>query len=156
MNVNNSLPVDMTNKGQYQNLLDGYIRFYNSDELTSILSQHQSLLVVGIPFAITVFGEILLWKDERYIVSLDIIKNRVQVIAPSYNCFIEFLQENTYIQQYFSIDLYKSTKQNLGTVNIDECYGTIPFIVASNKDVNSWKVVKWKEYLEIILQFVTK
>ncbi len=154
--LNHSLPIDMTDKGQFHNLLDGYIRFYSTDKLTSFLSNHQMFDNIGIPFAITVFGEILLWKDNKYIIVLDIIKNKVQMIAPTYERFVESLNENTYVQQYFLMDLYKKAEQKLGELSIDECYGFVPFIMVDNKDLNSLEVVKWKEYLEIVIQFTTR
>ena len=106
-----------------ENLLDGYIRFLKEDEISDILTiiEKSTMWQGGIPFATTVFGDLIVWEDG-YVILYLMSEEDYTVILSGTDFFFELIKDKEYQLDHFQLDLYKEAKSKLGEVAKNECY----------------------------------
>ena len=94
-------------------LADGYIRFLNEDEIGKMVELLESCPIWhdGIPFATTVFGDVLAW-DDGYIMLYKLSEEDYTVILSG--------------TEFFDIELYKAAINKCGRIDRDQCYVLTP------------------------------
>jgi len=154
--MDNQLPtkiVEQIRDSANNKLLDGCIRFVETDQLTPILKAGYIHADEAVPFAITAFGDILTWEKGKYICKVSFIKCSTEVLAAGTKYFFDDLTDPDYVSEKFDIELYRHMKTGLGSLNGDECYGYVPLIPLGG-DINTAHIrrVKYREYLYLAIQ----
>lgn len=108
-------------------LADGYIRFLNEDEIGKMVELLESCPIWhdGIPFATTVFGDVLAW-DDGYIMLYKLSEEDYTVILSGTEFFFDNLKDEEYVKDFFDIELYKAAINKCGRIDRDQCYVLTP------------------------------
>ncbi len=134
-------------------LLDGYIRFLNKDkskEIDDIVS-NSPMWNGGIPFATTVFGDVIAWEDG-YIVLYVLSEMDYKVILSGSKFFFSNLEDAAYQKDYFQMDLYKEIKEKFGAVDSNECYVIEPIPkLGGARDIKYMNIGDLKTYLHLLV-----
>lgn len=104
-------------------LLDGYIRFLDkqsSERIYEIVSK-SAIWNDGIPFATTVFGDLLAWEDG-YVMLYKMSEEDYTVMLSGSAFFFDNLNDPEYQSDFLQLDLYAEAKSKLGEVKENECY----------------------------------
>lgn len=155
MNEINKLPDNIKNYilTDGKDLADGYIRFLNSDkidEISEILKKSQ-IWNNGVPFAITVFGDVVAWEDN-YIVLYKFTDEDYTIILSGSEFFFTNLQDKTYQQDFFDIELYHEAVKRLGKISREQCYIFEPIPkLGGAREVKYLNIGEFKNYIYILL-----
>lgn len=111
----------MTNKGE--DLVEGYIRFLTEEEIERMLDLLKacSIWQEGVPFATTVFGDVLSWEDG-YVMLYKLSEEDYTVMLSGTNFFFDNLKDEEYQKDFLDIELYKAAISKLGKVTREQCY----------------------------------
>lgn len=108
---------------QGENLVDGYIRFLdekNIDRMSDLLKSC-SIWNNGVPFATTVFGDILAWEDG-YVMLYKLTEEDYTVMLSGTDFFFQNLKDGEYQKDFLDVDLYNVAIQKYGEITNDQCY----------------------------------
>lgn len=155
--VNGQLPKKITQlrKSAGGVLLNGMIRFLEPEKLEPILRAGYRRKGTSIPFAITAFGDILTWEDDKYICKVSFRHGKAEVMASGADYFFEDLDEDPqYAGKCFETTLFAEAVERLGVLSDTECYGFVPLeILGGPADVEHLEKVPYREHLQLLLQF---
>ncbi len=105
------------------------------------------------------FGDLLFYvikeNGKQYFSMLNVLYNKYEVISTSrINKFFErSLNDKTFVEFYFSENLFNECLQKLGPLEFDECYGFVPLpVLGGDKSLEYAQKVKMNEYLIICAQ----
>ena len=134
-------------------LVDGYLRFLKKEEIEmidEILGKSQ-IWNKGIPFATTVFGDILSW-EEGYVMLYKMSEADYTVISSGTKFFFENLKDTSYQADYFDLDLYNEAQKKLGKVQNTECYVIEPIpALGGAREINYLSIGDMKTYLYLLI-----
>ena len=136
-----------------KSLLDGYLRFLDeaSGKKFESIAQKLSDWQGGIPFAVTAFGDLLVW-DGEYIIMYRFADAAVVVILSGDTFFFENLQDKEYQKDFFDLPLYAAAKEKYGALADDESFTFVPVpALGGVKDVGHIEKGKTFEYLSLML-----
>ena len=134
-------------------LADGYVRFLslNSIEKITDIVSDSDIWNDGIPFATTVFGDILAWEDG-YVVMYDFTMQDYNVINSGAEFFFSNLKDVDYQNDYFDMDVYREAVEKLGAVNEDECYSIEPLpVLGGERSVKYLNRSDLNEYIKFLV-----
>lgn len=106
-----------------ESLVEGYIRFLSEEDickLSDILKQC-SVWNDGIPFATTVFGDVLSWEDG-FVMLYKLTEEDYTVMLSGTDFFFENLKDFDYQTDFFDVDLYKVAIAKYGKIQRNQCY----------------------------------
>ena len=146
---------------------DGFIRFVNPDEYAGFLKYCDVYLEPTIVVAVTAMGDLLAWEgndnptiaeDEGNRYALFILRKGKDEMLGSTPFVIdrktgdkEFIED----KEYFDSAIFYKAREQKGPLAYDECYGFTPLLAFGGKEsVNNIRIVKTKEYLDIIGQAI--
>lgn len=125
MNLFEGLPANLKNWvcTTKETLADGYIRPLNEIQCNSInqILKGFSIWNGGIPFATTVFGDVLSWEDG-YVVLYKMPEEDFSIILAGTKFFFSNISDVEYQKDYFDMPLYKAAIAKFGKVDNDHCY----------------------------------
>lgn len=155
MGMINNLPANLKHyiENYGKNLVDGYIRFLEIDEIEEVsdILRISNIWNDGIPFATTVFGDVLSWEDG-YIMLYKFTDEDYTVILSGTDFFFENLKDIEYQKDFFDIQLYKSAIKRLGRINRKECYILEPIPkLGGAREEKYLNIGKLKSYLQILV-----
>ncbi len=106
-----------------ESLVNGYIRFLGADDIEQVSTMLEpcSMWNHGIPFATTVFGDVLSW-DDGYIVLYKLTEEDYTVMLSGIDFFFANLNDAEYQRDFLDIELYEAAIKKLGTIQKNECY----------------------------------
>lgn len=137
--------------------LHGFLRFTMPEKLVPILTDGYAQAKTAIPFAITAFGDILTWEKNKYICMVSIVRGTTKVLESGSDFFFEDINDRAYAEKYFDLPLYESVRAREGNLEDDECYGCVPLqALGGTASIETFKKVKYREYLELALQVTGK
>lgn len=134
-------------------LLDGYIRFLDQvarSRFAALAARYEGW-DGGEPFAITAFGDLLVW-DGSYVLMYRFVDGKVDVILSGFAFFFANVQDSVYQEDYFDLQLFRASKEKLGQLAGDECYTFEPLpMLGGTKDIAHVSKGKVFEYLSLIV-----
>ena len=104
-------------------LVNGYIRFLDEDAMEQMAEWLKPCAVWnhGVPFATTVFGDVLAW-EEGYIMLYKLTEEDYTVMLSGAEFFFRNLDDPEYRKDFLDISLYDEAIRKLGKIKSDECY----------------------------------
>lgn len=150
-----TLPKILTERIQKKDyvLLNGYLRLLDEpmqDKVLSLIEKYEDWQS-GIPFAITAFGDVLVW-DSNYVFMYKLVEDKVDVILSGFDFFFDNINDKEYQKDFFDLDLYNSAINRLGPLAKDECFTIQPLPKLGGKKEESYLAKgKFIEYLALIL-----
>ena len=82
----------------------GLIRLCNPNAYIDILKEGYNEKN-AFPFAVTAFGDFLVWEKGKYVSLVSFSKNTVKVIESGFDFFFEDVNDISFLQKYFDFDL---------------------------------------------------
>lgn len=138
-----------------EELLEGYIRFHNEEEIDSILSiiNQSNMWNGGIPFATTAFGDVFVWQDG-FIVLYKFTEADYNVILSGSTFFYENVNDLDYQKEFFDIALYREAVNRFGSINRKECFSLEPIpALGGAREIKYVQIAEMKAYLSLVIQF---
>lgn len=134
-------------------LLDGYLRFLKKEEIRLFheMLEKGSIWNAGIPFATTVFGDVLAWEDG-YVMLYKMPEADYTVMLSGTTFLFENLKDASYQADYFNLDLYNEAQKKLGKVQSNECYVIEPIpALGGAREINYLSTGDMKTYLYLLI-----
>lgn len=132
---------------------NGYWRLVDSaqlDEYRSRLTSDEAESFV--PFAISVFGEILALEKDKYVNYFNTPSGTSEVIASGLKFFFEDLEEESFVKQHFRIELFHQAKEKYGLLAPHQCYGFVPLLaLGGTESVSHLEICDLSVHLELLL-----
>lgn len=133
-------------------LANGFIRFCNPQMYQDMLEEgygRSDAIVIGT----TVFGDFLVWEQQKYVNLVSFSKHTVTVLASGFDFFFEDMEDEQFLKQYFEYDLYKEALKTIGVCREDECYTVNPIpALGGGSSVEKLQIGKLIEYNAISIQ----
>lgn len=102
---------------------DGYWRFLDADKLKRYVHKYNGGDLENFyPFALSVFGEILVIEMGQHITYIDGATNSVSIISNTIREFLKDVEDDGYMNHFFRIALFKQAKLRHNLPSKDECY----------------------------------
>lgn len=151
----NDLPIKLKDyiKNHGQNLANGYIRFLGEDDIDELSDMLKQSVIWhdGIPFATTVFGDVLSWEDG-YIMLYKFTEEDYTVMLSGTDFFFVNMEDEEYKKDFLDIELYESAMKKLGSVKDNECYILEPIPrLGGAREERYLNVGDMKSYLQILI-----
>ncbi len=138
-------------------IMGGFVRFFAPEEYTELLAEAYEDASVAVPFAMTAFGDILVWEKGKYINSVNIVEHSVTVLESSAQFFPEDIMDVAFLEEYLGYDRYPEAIDKLGALSEGEIFGYVPLLsMGGKKDISMLQKVKIKEYLYLNIQAQSK
>jgi len=132
---------------------DGYIRFFSEREIEDFYNivKESSIWNGGIPFAYTVFGDIIAWEDG-YVVLYRMPEAESKIILSGTSFFFENIEDKEYQNDYFDMELYRKLKEKYGDVTDDKCYIIEPIPeMGGARELKYMNIGDFKTYLSLLV-----
>lgn len=134
-------------------LLDGMIRFVAPEQLEPILKEGYAGAEDAVPFAVTAFGDILTWEEERYIYKVSLRQGKADALAAGTNFFFEDLKDPEYAAEHFEMSLFFAAREKLGKLSDSECYAFVPLkALGGFEDIDHMEKMPYRQYLYLAIQ----
>lgn len=149
----NNIPEELKNKDVGYVYANGYIRFFDENESNEIeeMISSSELWQGGIPFAVTAFGDVLVWYDN-YIYLYDFTTNDYSVIMSGSKFFMSNIEDEDYQADYFDMELLKESIAKVGKLNDLDCYTLAPIpAIGGAREVKYVGTGDLKVYLSILI-----
>lgn len=106
-----------------EDIVEGYIRFLTEEDMSKIsgLLKECPIWHDGVPFATTVFGDILAWEDG-YVMLYELTEEDYKVMLSGTDFFFDNLNDKEYQMDFLDLELYKSAIDKYGKIQHDQCY----------------------------------
>ena len=146
---------------------DGFIQFVNPEEYNPLLQYCDIYLDPTIVFAVTAMGDLIVWEgsgnskiaeDEGNRYALYNFRKGKKIILSGNPVVLNIIigdKEEIEDDEYFDSAIYYQAIVTNRPLNFGECYGFEPLLaLGGSEKVENIKIVKTKEYLDIIGQTV--
>jgi len=139
--------------GTYMN---GFLRIINPIDWEFFTHKHINLVTPSIPFAITAFGDILLWLSDGYIETVSFRKGYREVIESGMELFFnDTLTDIVYCLEELKSTQFMEAKTRLGVPAYDQCYGYVPLLALGGAEqVENIQILDLQTHLELMAQVV--
>lgn len=137
----------------------GYFRFISENDRAKYIKQLEKYKYweSGIPFAVSVFGEILVWSDDGFTVLYKLMTNTVEVLTEGTEYFKMYIKDEGVQKDYFEMDLFDETKKRKGELASDQVYTFNPApILGGTMSVESTDIGDALTYISILIQFINE
>lgn len=137
--------------------LQGYLRLIHPFEYQEVIKDTYFDAEHSIPFMLTAFGDIVVYKEDGYIGMIQYQKHDSAIIGKKTSLFIRLLEEASFRKKYFDIGLYQEAVQKFGELKEEECFGFVPLLALGGKEnVEHLQKVNVKVQIELITKFIGK
>ncbi|MFS9009612.1 T6SS immunity protein Tdi1 domain-containing protein [Streptococcus infantis] len=134
-------------------LLDGYLKIINPEEYIEFVQNTYFRGDLSIPIFITAFGDIITLEERDYLRIVDYKEENFTTILEDMYYFLEDLEDEELLKDYFDIPLYEEAVKEYGSLDYNQCFGFVPLLVLGGKrDLVNIDKVGIKEHLELITQ----
>lgn len=138
-------------------LLNGYIRpilTADTEKYVKLLSQYD-VWKEETPFAVTVFGDIISYDEEGYIIIYKLVDGTNSVICAKPDLFFTLLNDPEYQNDYFDMESYDYAKHSLGDLAEDESYIYEPIpALGGSKGKETLSKGKTYEYINMLISLM--
>lgn len=142
----NGLPQGLLSYNGSARLADGLISLITPYSVIDLLRDGYAE-TTAIPFAVTAFGDILVWEKDKYVTCVSFSRHSVTVISSGFDFFFEDITDENFLEEYFDLRLYKDAKTKLGNCHEGECYisSPLPAIIGGLK-IENLSIGGFQEY----------
>lgn len=150
------LPRELTQYDGNLELGNGLIRLCAPDEYADLLSEGYEEKN-AIIFAITAFGDLIVWEKDKYVNLVGFSDHKVTVLESGFDFTFEDLNDESFLKKYLDYDLFLKVKEKIGMPDKNECYVFSPIPAISGiKSSENVKIGKVKEYIGICTELLGK
>lgn len=140
------LPQSLLSYSGSAQLADGLITLITPDSVIDLLRDGYAETRV-IPFAVTAFGDILVWEKDKYVNCVSFSKHSVTVISSGFDFFFDDIADTKFLEEYFNLQLYNDAKERFGNCHEGECYISSPLpAIAGDFKIENLSIGKFREY----------
>lgn len=140
------LPQDLLSYNGSARLAEGLITLIAPDSVIDLLRDGYAE-ATAIPFAVTAFGDILVWEKDKYVSCVSFSRHSVTVISSEFDFFFEDITDEKFLEEYFDLRLYKAAKAKLGNCHEGECYISSPFpAIVGGLEIENLSIGGFREY----------
>lgn len=98
-------------------------------------------------FAVTAFGDLLIWEKGKYVNVVSFSNHKVSILESGFEFFMEDILDENYLRQYFNYDLYLEALNKLGKCSSGECYVSSPIpVIGGELSIDKLTKGKIREY----------
>lgn len=136
--------------------MDGFLRIVNPEELNDFIEANVEVATPSIPFAVTAFGDVLLWLNDGYVECINFRKGYRDIVESGMNLFLnDTLLDFDYTMKELRAEQYVEAKKTLGIPAYDQCYGYVPLLALGGSErVANLQIVALQTHLELMAQVV--
>ncbi|SCI51316.1 Domain of uncharacterised function (DUF1851) [uncultured Blautia sp.] len=134
-------------------LLNGYIRIINSKSINQFLEilKGKDFWESDIPFATTVFGDVVAWNLDGYIQLYKMTDGISEIVMCGDEFFAQNIEDSTFQNTYFDLDLFYNAEKKYGKISPDQCYAFLPIpALGGKKELNSIEIQPLLPYLTLL------
>lgn len=130
----------------------GYWRFFDPEVLDEFVGDKYPELEEGaIPFAVSVFAELLVWEEGQYVTLIDCPYQITKPLCFSFEYFFRDLETPQFVNQHFKMPLFDEAQLSLGLPSANDCYGYFPLLQwGGNAGVEFLQICNWEVHLTMI------
>lgn len=157
MQIKDKLPhniIEAMSKSSNKEFADGYVRFLSEEEITEIESivKKSYLWNDGIPFATTVFGDVISW-EKGYVMLYKFTDENYNVLLSGTEFLFENFEDKEYQKDYFDMELYLKAIKKCGKIAKDKCYVLEPIPkLGGARDIEYVNIGSINEYIRFLIQ----
>ena len=134
-------------------LLDGYLKIINPEEYVEFVEATYFRGTDGVPLFVTCFGDIIIYTQNGFIDIIYYANNDFDVMTKRMDHFIKFLDDDSFLEDFFDIPFYEEAVNEYGNLDYNQCFGFVPLLVLGGKrNLTNIDKVGIKEHLELITQ----
>lgn len=135
----------------FGSLLKGYLKIVNPKDYIQVLEDSYYAASKAIPFMVTGFGDLIIWKENRYIMMLKYKELDSECLSSTMSWFWDDLLDKDYTDDFFELKQYDKAVAKYGELAYDECFGYTPLLgMGGSKKIANLEKVKIKEHIELI------
>lgn len=136
----------------------GFLKLIDSYDFMEVINDTYFDSNKAVPFLMTAFGDIFVYKDDGYIVLLKYKSVDCQVVGKTMKWFWDDLMDEDYQDECgFDVSLYNNAIQKYGEIIYEECFGFVPLLPLGGKeDIEHLNKVNAKVHIELITQLLGK
>lgn len=109
----------------------------------------------GIPFAIGVFGEILSWSDDGYVILYNFPYDKVHVIIKGESYFTLIMNDKSTQEECMDLETLQKAEEKIGELKHSECYIFEPIpALGGNKNIENISKGDALTYINLIVQLL--
>lgn len=143
--------VEIWNNFGFGSFMDGYLKIINPDEYYEVFKDSYFRSDISIPIFATAFGDIITWEKNRYVGIVQYRYGDYEIMISNFDLFLKLLNDEGFIERFFSINLYQEAVEKYGDLKFDECFGFVPILAMGGcEKVEFIKKVKMKEHIALI------
>lgn len=137
---------------------NGFLKLINPYDYLELIKDTYFDANKAVPFMMTAFGDLFVYKDEGYIVLLKYRNVDCQVVGKTMQWFWDDLVDKGYQDECgFDISLYNEAISKYGEIKYEECFGFVPLLpLGGKKDIEHMDKVNAKVHIELITQLIGK
>lgn len=148
------LPTELLNVWEqygFGSLLNGYLKIINPKDYIEVLEDSYYASSKAIPIMVTGFGDLIIWKENRYIMMLKYKELDSECIASTMKWFWGDLLDKNYTDDYFELKQYEKAVAKYGKLAYGECFGYTPLLgLGGSKKIANLDKVTIREHIELI------
>ena len=77
----------------------------------------------------------------------------LEIMIKDFDLFLMLLNDKSFVNKYFEVDLYNQAVEKYGSLSFDECFVFAPLLALGGKEsVDNLKKVKTKEHIALIVE----
>ena len=135
--------------------INGYLKTINPDDYKELLDNSYFRASDAIPIMVTAFGDVITWEKNEFVGIVKYKHGTSEIMISNFNLFIELLNDSTFVNKFFQVELYNEAIDKYGLLNYDECFGYVPLLaIGGEESVNNLKKVKIREHIALIVSLV--
>lgn len=137
----------------YGTFMNGYLKIINPDDYADLLNDSYFRADTAIPVLATAFGDIITWEKDEFVGIVEYRYGRSRIMISDFDLFLMLLKDDSFIKDFFQMDMYKQAYDKLGSLNYNECYGYVPLLaLGGTENVSNLRKAALKEHIAVITE----
>ena len=146
--------LDVWEKQGWGIYMNGFIRLINPDDFLDIITDNVETATESIPFAVTAFGDILLWLKDDYVELISFRKEYRKIVESEIDFFFnDTLPHYEYVLSELKSEMYPEFVDKLGVPTYGQCYGYFPLLaLGGSESVDHIQIVDLQVHIDLMAQ----
>lgn len=136
--------------------MNGFLRIINPTDFLVFMDENIEMNTPSIPFAVTAFGDLLLWLKDGYVEVINFRKGYREIVESGMDLFLnDTLLDFSYAIKELRSEQYTEAIDKLGIPDFDKCFGYFPLLsLGGNELITNLQIVDLNIHLEIMAQSI--